>query len=82
MSKKHSTAAAANGKRAKPVKPEKPYPEFSLTAHPADNWCKKIKSKIHHFGPCRRYTPADNTASARATIAASGRASSRRRKPR
>jgi integrase len=42
MSKDHST---------KPTKPAKPYPEFPLTAHPAGYWCKKIRGKIHYFGP-------------------------------
>jgi hypothetical protein len=32
-------------------KPAKPYPEFPLTAHPAGYWCKKIRGKIHYFGP-------------------------------
>jgi integrase len=36
---------------AKPVKPSKPYPEYPLTAHPAGYWCKKIRGKIHYFGP-------------------------------
>src|SRR5262249_12061958 len=29
----------------------KPYPEFPLTAHPAGYWCKKIRGKLHYFGP-------------------------------
>jgi integrase len=48
MSKSHSTAPAGDGK---PVEPSKPYPEFPLTAHPAEDWCKKIRGKIHYFGP-------------------------------
>jgi integrase len=32
-------------------KPAKPYPEYPLTAHPAGYWCKKIRGKIHYFGP-------------------------------
>jgi integrase len=34
-----------------PGKPNKPYPEYPLTAHPAGYWCKKIRGKIHYFGP-------------------------------
>src|SRR5262249_17933157 len=33
------------------AKPAKPYPEFPLTAHPAGYWCKKIRGKLHYFGP-------------------------------
>jgi integrase len=45
MSEDHSTAPNTPGK------PAKPYPEFPLTAHPAGYWCKKIRGKIHYFGP-------------------------------
>jgi integrase len=42
MSKRNSTPSA---------KPSKPYAEFPLTAHPAGYWCKKIRGKLHYFGP-------------------------------
>jgi integrase len=42
MSKSHSTPAG---------KPAKPCPEFPLTPHPAGHWCKKIRGKLHYFGP-------------------------------
>ncbi|MBX9681861.1 MAG: site-specific integrase [Gemmataceae bacterium] len=29
----------------------KPYPEFPLTAHRTRRWCKKVRGKIHYFGP-------------------------------
>lgn len=45
MSEANSTTAA------KPSKPAKPNPQFPLTAHPAGQWCKKIRGKIHYFGP-------------------------------
>jgi len=32
------------------MKPNKPYPDFPLTAHPNGSWCKKILGKIHYFG--------------------------------
>jgi integrase len=32
-------------------KPEKPSPDFPLTAHPTGRWCKKIRGKLHYFGP-------------------------------
>src|SRR6516165_4779514 len=47
MSEIHSTAPTAS---AKPAKPNKPYPDFPLTAHPAGQWCKKIRGKLHYFG--------------------------------
>src|SRR5262245_30725753 len=46
MSEHHSTTSAAAGK------PTKPYPEFPSAAHPAGYWCKKIRGKLHYFGPC------------------------------
>jgi hypothetical protein len=48
---KSTTASHRRAKRSKPAKPSKPYPEFPLTAHPAGYWCKKIRGKIHYFGP-------------------------------
>jgi integrase len=32
-------------------KPEKPRPDFPLTAHNSGTWCKKIAGTIVHFGP-------------------------------
>jgi hypothetical protein len=31
-------------------KPDKPYQDFPLTAHPAGVWVKKIKGKVYTFG--------------------------------
>jgi len=35
----------------KATKPAKPHPDFPLTPHPTGRWCKKIKGRLHYFGP-------------------------------
>ena len=45
MSDPHSTSSATPGK------PAKPYPDFPLFPHAAGVWAKKIRGKLHYFGP-------------------------------
>ena len=44
--------------RTKTAAPQKPYPEFPLTAHPSGQWCKKVRGKLHYFGSWEEWQEA------------------------
>jgi integrase len=45
-----SKSTSSRASRKDLTKPEKPYPEFPLYAHPLGYWSKKVDGKILHFG--------------------------------
>jgi len=40
------------------VKPSKPWPEFPLFAHAVGQWAKKVRGRLHYFGPWANHAEA------------------------
>jgi hypothetical protein len=49
--KPDAASAPATPSAGKPAKPAKPYPDYPLYAHGAGVWAKRIRGKLHYFGP-------------------------------
>jgi integrase len=61
MSETNSTDPAAA------AKPQKPRADFPLGPHPSGYWCKKIRGRVHYFGP-RWHDAAGGAAAADAAL--------------
>jgi hypothetical protein len=68
MSEHDSTTPAAAGKATRPARPSKLRRDFLLFPHAAGYWAKKVRGKLHSFGP--HWKPDDHAAALAAADAA------------
>jgi integrase len=72
---------ARRGRKKPNHQAAKPRKDFPLTAHPSGRWCKKVRGKLHYFGPLSDADAALNKWLAEKDYLLAGRKPPRRDEP-